>query len=424
MHKKKTYAINRIQFLQKINTRFLFTGFAAFFIILSFLPFLGWLDYVSRNVGKLPYLNQTDPVRRPGELPNEVYQEHKDDILRWFFFEYYIGWRYDNPSPNEDYNMWNAVHSAFADPIFVTMIPIFFIGLFAFYKTRKISDGLLYSGWFFSTLLVFLPASFQLNYYYLACFLPFYLIVAKGIVFMFQESRAWWGYEYLAVILSVLVFGFIIHHYSLLRYKFVSLSVGSLTLIEGNLIPLGPYLDHFDVFLLFVGILLTLTLLFWVRSEINIIGLGFVFIVVLSSLLATSYNVKVGGDWDSRLEEIANFVLDHEGNYNQSTWVFADAGIQYGMRYYLGFEIFEQRDGNPFPRNSEYEMEEFISDHPQIKFWMVLNDTYRHDDLITGTQAYYETAYLWLKQNYVCVDNKIGIPDWYPYHLFVDSDVL
>lgn len=414
--------------LRNINSRLLLAGFAVIVAVLSFLPFLAWLDYAARNVSKLPYLDPNRRVRRPGELPEALYQEHKDDILRWFFFEYYIGWRYENPSPNEDYNMWNAVHSAFADPIFVAMIPIFFIGIYAFFRTKKTADGLLYTTWFFSTLLVFLPASFQLNYYYLACFLPFYLVVAKGVVYMFRESRAWWGYEYLAVLIGVLTLGFIIHRYWIVTYEFLSIPLLG---IKGQMLPSGPHLHNLNLFILIGGIGASLLLLYWIRVNLNIVGLALVFVVVLSSLIAISYSIHVSADWDPRLEEIASFILEHNGDYNESTWVFSDAGTEYALRYYLGNEIFKEggRWANgeyvvPFTDNTSSSMENFVNAFPRIKFWIVLNDTYRDHDTPEKIQSHYSEAYSWLKENYDCVDDRIGIPEWLAYHVFADPSVF
>ncbi|MHA2494692.1 MAG: ArnT family glycosyltransferase [Candidatus Hodarchaeales archaeon] len=414
--------------LRTANPRIFFTGFVVIVATLSFLPFLGWLDYVARNMSKLSYLDPNRPVRRPGELPEDVYSEHKDDILRWFFFEYYIGWRYDNPSPNEGYDMWNAIHSAFADPIFVAMIPIFFIGIYAFFRTKKAADGLLYTTWFFSTLLVFLPAAFQLNYYYLACFLPFYLVVAKGIVFMFHKARPWWGFEYLAVTIAVLTLGFILHHYLIITYDFLSIPLLGIT---AQIAPSGPHLGRLDLAVLSIGILASSILLFWIRKDLNIMGLSLVFVVVLSSLIAISYSVEASKKWDPRFEEIGNFILEHEGDHDQSTWVFSDAGTEYALRYYLGYEIFAEGGrwvtGQyivPFTDNSSSRMETFVSGFPQIKFWIVLNDTFRDHDTREETQAYYSEAFFWLKENYVCVDDRIGIPEWLAYHVYADPSVL
>ncbi|MFX0114914.1 MAG: ArnT family glycosyltransferase, partial [Candidatus Hodarchaeota archaeon] len=416
------------ELLGKANSSLFLTGFAVIVAVLSFLPFLAWLDYVSRNLGKLSYLDSNRPVRRPGELPEAVYQEHKDDILRWFFFDYYISWRYENPSPNEDYNMWNAIHSAFADPIFVAMIPVFFIGVFAFFRTKSAADGLLYTTWFFSTLLVFLPAAFQLNYYYLACFLPFYMVVAKGLVFMFQEARAWWAFEYLAVFIGVLTFGFIIHHYFIITYELLSIPALG---VETRIMPSGPHLQKLDLLALTFGIITSFLILFWIRKSLNIIGLTLVFVIVLSSLIAISYSIHAGAKWDPRLEEIADFILEHNGDYNESTWVFSDAGTEYGLRYYLGYEVFKEGERwvggswvNPFKDNSSTRIETFVNAFPQIKFWIVLNDTYRDHDTPETTHAYYSEAYLWLKENYVCVDDQIGIPEWLAYHVFADPSVL
>jgi hypothetical protein len=69
-------------------------------------------------------------------------------------------------------------------------------------------------------------------------------------------------------------------------------------------------------------------------------------------------------------------------------------------------------------------METFVSGFPQIKFWIVLNDTFRDHDTPEETQAYYSEAFFWLKENYVCVDDRIGIPEWLAYHVYADPSVL
>jgi hypothetical protein len=245
---------------------------------------------------------------------------------------------------------------------------------------------------------------------------------------MFHEARAWWGYEYLAVLIGVLTLGFIIHRYWIITYEYLSIPLLG---IKGHVLPSGPHLHNLDLIVLIGGVGASLLLLYWIRINLNIVGLALVFVVVLSSLIAISYNIHVSADWDPRLDDIADFILEHGGDYNESTWVFSDAGTEYALRYYLGYEVFKEGGrwayGEyvvPFTDNTSSSMASFTAAFPQINFWIVLNDTYRDHDTPEETQSYYSEAYSWLKDHFVCVDDRIGIPEWLAYHVFADPSVL
>ena len=77
-------------------------------------------------------------------------------------------------------------------------------------------------------------------------------------------------------------------------------------------------------------------------------------------------------------------IKNHDGAYNFSTWVIPDAGSQFAMRYYLGYEVEDRSYGNranntPFSRNSSTSMDQYYESNNHIKFWVIINTTEHHN---------------------------------------------
>ncbi|MHA2330849.1 MAG: ArnT family glycosyltransferase [Candidatus Hodarchaeales archaeon] len=154
---------------------FLFFCFVLVLITLSFFPLNAWIWYIDTNLESIGF-----PIRVPGELAKYMDELPETGIsMEYIFYHYYIGWRYTHETK---YDLFGSLHGLKDDPIFVIGIPFFFMGIYYFIRNREFSKGLLLSSWFIIVLVSFLPSKFQLDYYYLAVFLPYYAIVAKGMV--------------------------------------------------------------------------------------------------------------------------------------------------------------------------------------------------------------------------------------------------
>ncbi|MFW9996678.1 MAG: ArnT family glycosyltransferase [Candidatus Odinarchaeota archaeon] len=159
---------------------FLFFCFVLVLITLSFYPLNAWIWYIDSNIESIGL-----PIRVPGELWKYIDELPETGIsMEYIFYEYYIGWRYTHETK---YDLFNSLHGLKGDPIFVIGLPFFIMGIYYFIKTRDFSKGLLLTSWLIFVLVAFLPSAFQLDYYYLAVFLPYYAVVAKGMVESMRE---------------------------------------------------------------------------------------------------------------------------------------------------------------------------------------------------------------------------------------------
>ncbi len=156
------------------------TYFAAIFgilVVLSVFPFVAWIQHVDTEI----VLPGKYEVRVPGELFKDPNRPDKLNYT-WLFFDYYVGWRY---TYGTTYDLYSQFRSAIGDPILLLTFPFFLVGLYFYFfgrkEEREIAQGTFFVTWLFTILFFFLPAMFQLNYYYLGIFLPYFGIVGKGI---------------------------------------------------------------------------------------------------------------------------------------------------------------------------------------------------------------------------------------------------
>ncbi|UCG03420.1 MAG: glycosyltransferase family 39 protein [Candidatus Heimdallarchaeota archaeon] len=174
-----------------------------------------------------------------------------------------------------------------------------------------------------------------------------------------------------------------------------------------------------------LGLVLLIIGLYWLRPNVKpqvFILLG---LTLSAMLINTSRLAHVNQIFDLRFQESAIYIKNHGGDYNYSTWVVPDAGSQFAMRYYLGFEVEDRSYYNranhiPFSKNSSDYMDQYYESHNHIKFWVIINTSEHHN-----TPPYainYSAAYRWFTAHeyLVCVDDVVGLTPWYKMHLFVN----
>ncbi|MHA2095041.1 MAG: hypothetical protein ACW98F_10480, partial [Candidatus Hodarchaeales archaeon] len=170
--------------LSIFSSHLLFISITLIVIILSFYPFIAWIQYIDLNVanGNFPW-----EVRTPGELAGDP---NRPSVVTYtfLFFEYYIGWRY---ASGTKYNLADSLGGAINDYALIVMLPFFIIGLWAFFfsERRNPALGSALIAWLLVIPLVFFPAMFQLNYYYIPLVIPFFAIAAKGFEFLYSYEK-------------------------------------------------------------------------------------------------------------------------------------------------------------------------------------------------------------------------------------------
>jgi 4-amino-4-deoxy-L-arabinose transferase-like glycosyltransferase len=170
--------------LKVLESHLLFACIAITLLILSFIPFTAWVQYLDTNIanGTFPWV-----IRVPGELSGDP--NRPDPVTYTFlFFEYYISWRYTHGTK---YSLPDSVGSALNDYVLVVMLPFFIVGLFAFFLSEKRNPALgsLFITWLVTVPFIFFPAQFQLNYYYIPLAIPYLAIAAKGIEYIYSNER-------------------------------------------------------------------------------------------------------------------------------------------------------------------------------------------------------------------------------------------
>ncbi len=168
-----------------------------------------------------------------------------------------------------------------------------------------------------------------------------------------------------------------------------------------------------------IGIILLLFGLYWLKPKIKPQAFIILALTLSGMLINVSVLAHVNQIFDLRCQEVAAYVKNHGGAYNYSTWVVSEAGMQFAMRYYIGYEVID--DGNaPFSTNSTFGMETYYQTHPNIKFWMVVNNSEHWH--VPPLAINYSAAYQWLTthEHLVCVDDVVGLTPWYKMHLFVN----
>lgn len=479
------------------ESQLLFLGVAVTLIIISFYPLIAWIEYLDFLIG-----NDIVPweIRTPGELVKDTNRPNPITYA-FLFYEYYIGWRYEFGT---SYEVAPSIGSALNDYSMFVVAPFALIGLYAFYFSKKKNPALgsLLIAWIVSVLFIFLPAQFQLNYYYIPLAIPYFAIAAKGFEFIYSSKEDHFivrdnierllasGYFFLeAILLYILPYSenIIIQLFNLVTGKInlnvffshfdnfgMNLFFGLLIIIPTAILAfrvldtfpgiitaglavkmlISQYLNHseklyhlifrdilgtivsvdinglFEPFELgaplntLIGLVLIIFGLFWLRKNVKFSG-----IVILSLLLpAMMMNVSVLSHYnqifDLHFQEMGMYINDHGGNYNYSTWVIDDAGAQFAMRYYLGNEVEREGRNYPFSSNSTFAVTKYFSDNPNIKFWIIVNNSKLHD--VEALASDYPETYRWFTSNehIVCVDEYIGVTSWWKIHLFVNKTYI
>ncbi|MFX1285693.1 MAG: ArnT family glycosyltransferase [Promethearchaeota archaeon] len=174
-----------------------------------------------------------------------------------------------------------------------------------------------------------------------------------------------------------------------------------------------------------VGLILLIFGLYWLKPKVKPQAFIFLGLTLSAMLINVSVLIHVNQIFDLRFQESAIYIKNHGGDYNYSTWVIPDAGSQFAMRYYLGYEIEDSNSNNryyniPFSHNSSLQMELYYQQHKNIRFWVIINNSEHHD--VPPYAIAYPEAYKWFTTNehLVCVDDVVGLTSWYTMHLFVN----
>ncbi|MHA1448324.1 MAG: ArnT family glycosyltransferase [Candidatus Hodarchaeales archaeon] len=477
--------------------------FVLVLITLSFYPLVSWIQFIDNNLESIGYY-----IRVPGEL-----WRYSDEIpengmtLEYIFYEYYIGWRYTHETK---YALFDSLRGIINDPIFVMGIPFFVMGLYYFIKTRDFSKGLMLSSWFVVVIATLIPSHFQLDYYYLAVFLPYYAIVAKGMAESFRKGsgsylRQFWEkllvmlpfyffllfslvtdfwqvltnsvslQSYLDNVMSYLTNDSILFNlvlFSCLVIVFARTIPGIITLMIAvpyfsSTFLIGKIQHKYTVVFLFVAgmalifiyqkkdtfynfirnnryhtrvkqlskekisrltkfemneenfgkvlkltaaVLLLMTLitlifsfrpgdipmelvmgcfiliagvLFAIYKKVPIGSLIIVCLILMTSVAAVSKLTFYNNYYDISFDETADFILNHGGDFNYSTWIFDENGAKYAMRYCLGYDVIVgvgannpfSRYNNPYDPFAETYFNNFMRD-TTARFWLILTEEY------------------------------------------------
>ena len=166
------------------ESHLLFACISILLLILSFIPFVAWVQYLDVNIA-----NGTFPweIRIPGEL---ISDENKPPIMTYtfLFFNYFISWRFVYGTK---YSLPDSVGSAINDYALLVLLPFFIIGVVAFFFSdkRNVALGSLFLTWLVTVPFIFFPAQFQLNYYYIPLAIPYLAVAAKGIEYIYSSER-------------------------------------------------------------------------------------------------------------------------------------------------------------------------------------------------------------------------------------------
>ena len=462
----ETYSYTWEQRYKKI---LLFTNIMLIIIVLSFAPFMWWIQYLDQNLSALGYA-----IRKAGELyidPNSPIQCVPDPknpgqnclTYTWIFFDFYTNWRYTFPT---SYNVADSL-GGFIGPLFISCFPFFLAGIIALYKRKDYANLCFYLSWFLLVFFIFIPATFQLNYYYLAAFFPYFGIVASGIFFSMQKLRTTMHFkdknERLIVILPLLLLLIVsqvipyllqidvVFNNSTLRAQFLA----SLILVVGLFIVLALFFvrsipgmfvamlvtfniqryvwlngwGQLDAQFLLINIALIAIPLYLLRDRIPLRSLFFIGLIVFSGAITASWwiNWKSGAGEDG-YASIGQFIVSHGGAYNGSYWVYPEAGTRYAIRYYTnGYDAINVRSfdpNSPFSSNSATYMQIYIQNNPNLKFFIILDWTGVFNSNQTPSENAYPIAYSWLKSHWILANTLLNIPDDHYVHLYVKPGVL
>ncbi len=462
--------------LSRFQSNLIFLGIAIILVIISFYPFVAWIQYLDTNIA-----NGTFPwkIRTPGELPwNET--EQGPLTYTFLFFEYYISWRYTNATR---YKLADSIGGAVNDYALWVMLPFFLVGIYAFFfsEKRNMALGSALIAWLVTVPFVFFPAQFQLNYYYIPLVIPFFAIAAKGIEFTYSYERlrltvednvekalAWIAgvsiafssvvigflfspFAYVSTPVNLLTATILLVPFTFLTFRVLKTFPGIITAAAALrfVVDEGVHLDGLYTFLFhdlsdtifkmefpdvrkfielgaplvsLVGLILLIFGLYWLKAKFQhktpaLIILSLIFGAMLINV---SVNAHYNQIFDLRYQEMAIYIKNHGGTYNRSTWVIPEGGTEFAMRYYLGYEIAKGSTEYPFIQNNTITMENYFKSRKNIKFWVIINNS-KHWD-IPAYAVNYSGAYRWFTthEHLVDVDDIVGLTPWYKMHLFVN----
>ena len=461
---------------QRYKKILLFTSAMLIIIILSFIPFMWWIQYLDQNLSTFGYV-----IRKAGELysdpnspieciPNPNNPGQNCLTYTWIFFDFYTNWRYSYT------NAYNVVESlgGFIGPLFISCFPFFLAGIFAFYKRKDYANLTFYLSWFLLVLFIFIPAKFQLNYYYLGAFFPYFGTVAYGIFFSSQKLRTVIHfkdrYERMIVIfplLLLLIFTQIIPYITqintvLSNSALCAQFLASLILIIGLFVILALFFvrsipgmfaamlvtfnvqryiwsngwGQLDAQFLVINLVLIAAPLYLLRDRIPLRSLFFIGLIIFSGTLATSWWIY----WNSNeghnnlsyngLDNIGPFITAHGVAYNGSYWVFPEAGTRYALRYFSnGFysvNVFSFDRNYPFSGNSNSTMQTYIQNYPDLKFFVLLGSNSPFNPSQVPPETSFPVAYSWLETqpNWVFANRLVNLPVDNNIQLYVRSTVL
>ncbi|MFW9996681.1 MAG: ArnT family glycosyltransferase [Candidatus Odinarchaeota archaeon] len=385
----------------KRTTGWTFAGKLVFFelstillIFLAFIPLLAWIDWIdSKDLGYV--------IRKSGEMAMHPEMPVPDPLTyRWLFFEYYLGWRY---SYGTVYTVVDSL-GVFLDPLFLAGVPFFFAGLYYLWTQDQSERGFFFLTWFASILFVFLPAQFQLNYYYYPVFLPFFNLAAIGVYetamnnksLRFPSARS-----RIAMFLTIMLIQAIFLYRPLLLLTgpdlgylitvIVVITGGAfaVTLIGRNLLEIVAgwicviAIHRFLIWsnpsvvlaVMVVGGGTAVSLLSLVRTKLGgfpVRSLIIIVIVVFTGMMGAANTISREGENDLYPDRIASYIEKHGGTGNNTCWAPNVAGFACVLRYELGNPFISYFENlQPFSDNTTLAVERYISSHMGIKFWIV-----------------------------------------------------
>lgn len=434
-----------------INKFLIFLSVTTILIILSFYPFIAWVNYMDQYIVGHPY-----SIRLPGELagvpnvPNPL-------SYSWLFFEYYINWRYTGKG-----SAYTVVDSlgGLISPLFLACLPFFVTGVYAYLKKRDYSNLAFYGSWLLVVLITFLPAKFQLNYYYLAVFFPYFGVSSYGLYWSLKKTPSSLNFKNLSEKLLLSIPIMLLIAISLLFPFFSTLNlfqsthnlylfIVSLLFVVGgfivcavlftrsipesfalafiifylyqNLIAGG--IGNTDTGFLILSAVLVAVPIYTLRDRVPLSSGIFLFLIIMTPISTTAGWVNYESKADNKFQQTAQFILSHGGNYNYSTWVYFDAGAKYAMRFYMhGLLLVNDGGGEiPLSSNSTASMIAYLRASPQLKFFVVSTTMSGFE---TTALPNYSTTWQYLQTNFVNVNPLLNKPSWQNVQLYANRTVL
>ena len=171
--------------------------------------------------------------------------------------------------------------------------------------------------------------------------------------------------------------------------------------------------------------------IYMARDRIPFVSGVFLFLIIMTPVTTTAGWANYKAKDDDHFQQIGQYILEHQGNYNYSTWVYPDAGARYAMRFYLGgLYLFSDQPTTrnlgdyPFSFNSSSTMNSFIKSNPTLKFFVITTTASGYADATTIWSA----AYNWLanstQSNFVLINPLMNKPSWQHVQFFASKSVL